>query len=111
MVKAQAGEGRQIDITAGGTLVGGTVLLSGSAIGVVAHDAVSGESVPLILQGEFSLAKATGAGITVLAKVYWDDTAKKCTATSAGNTLLGICTVAAASGDTTVMVRLNGISV
>lgn len=84
----------------GGAKVGS---IFGVACGTVA-DAAEGE---FAVVGVFDLPKASGA-ITQGAKVYWDDTNKVVTGTASGNTLIGVAVKAAASGDATVRVRLNG---
>jgi Uncharacterized conserved protein (DUF2190) len=51
--------------------------------------------------------KAAGA-VAQGTPLYWDNTAKIVTATSDGNTRIGVAVVPAAAGDATVTVRLNG---
>lgn len=51
--------------------------------------------------------KATGQAWAVLAKVYWDDTAKVFTTTSTSNTLGGYVAEAAASGDAEGIIHLD----
>ena len=101
-------KGNTITLTApaGGVTSGGGVLV-GSLFGIAAGDAVENAGVEVQTCGVFELPKATGA-ITQGAKVYWNNTNKNVTTTASGNTLIGAATVAAASGDATVIVRLNG---
>lgn len=82
--------------------------LVGSIFGVCTLDALSGASVPMSTEGVFDLAKTSAQAWTVGAKIYWDDTAKECTTTSAGNTLIGVAVAAAANPSSTGRVRLNG---
>ncbi len=105
----QSGNVVTLPAPTGGVLSGGGMLV-GSLFGVAAYDAAQGAEVECALTGIFDLPKATGA-ITVGAKVYWDNTAKNVTTTASGNSLIGVAAAAAASGDTTVRVRLNGTSV
>jgi predicted RecA/RadA family phage recombinase len=98
--------GRLIPLTAPYTVTSGQGALVGSCFGVATTDCASGAEATFSVTGVFDLTKATGA-ITQGAKVYWDDTAKKVTTTSASNTLIGVATKAAASGDATVRVRLG----
>ncbi len=81
--------------------VGGIIAVATSAVA----SAAEGEFVRV---GEFTLAKATGQAWTQGAKIYWDDTAKNCTTSASGNTLIGAATVAALSGDTVGVVLLDG---
>lgn len=60
--------------------------------------------------GVCELVKATGATWSEGELVYWDDTAKNVTTTSAGNLLIGCAAAAATSGATVGDVRLNGIA-
>jgi predicted RecA/RadA family phage recombinase len=80
--------------------------LIGSLFGVAAVDVLSGVSASFQTRGVFDMSKATGA-MAVGVKVYWDDTAKNVTTTSTSNTLIGVTTQAAASGDATARVRLG----
>ena len=59
-------------------------------------------------RGVFTLPKATGQTWSEGALVYWDNSAKKFTTTSGGNTLAGCAVAEAATGDATGSVRLDG---
>lgn len=66
-------------------------------LNTVAEDELNG----YVYEAEISGApKATGGAFVVGGAVYWDDTAKKFTATSASNTLVGYALAAALAGDT-----------
>jgi predicted RecA/RadA family phage recombinase len=84
---------------------GGGALI-GSIFGVAVTALANGETGSFQLEGVYTLPKATGAA-TLGARAYWDDTAKKVTATSTSNTLVGVFVAAYASGDTSANVRLN----
>ena len=90
---------------------GAGVLIAGSgATGVFAvalQTVASGALVEVRIDGVFDLPKATGA-VTLGQLIYWDDTNKRVTTVSTSNTKIGIATLAAASGDATARVRLNG---
>lgn len=88
-------------------VLSGAGFLVGSIFAVASGDALSGAAVEGVTTGVFTLAKATGASWAVGDKIYWDNTAKKCTKTSTDNTLIGVAFSAPASGDTTGNVRLN----
>ena len=91
---------------AGGT-TSGAGLLVGAIFGIASSTVDASAEVAVDVVGVFELPKAVGA-VTQGAKVYWDNTAKNVTTTVGTNTLIGACTVAAANGDTTIQVRLNG---
>ena len=57
----------------------------------------------------FDITKVGSQAWTVGAKVYWDDTNKRCTTVATDNTLIGVAVEAVASGagDTIGRVRLN----
>lgn len=99
-------EGDVIEVTVAADIESGAGIKLGSLIGVTLGKALNGETARVKLNGVFELPKATGA-LTVGALVYWDDTAKNVTTTSSGNTLMGKAFAAAASGDTTGIVRLT----
>jgi predicted RecA/RadA family phage recombinase len=100
-------EGKTLTLTAPYAVTSGQGLLVGSIFGVACGDAAISTDVETLLEGVFTLAKATGAAWTVGALIYWDNTAKNCTTTVSTNKLIGVAQAAAASGDTTGNVRLN----
>lgn len=100
-------DGRQLTVTAPYAVASGVGCLVGSLFGVTVGAAAISESVEIVTDGVFTLAKATGAAWTQGVKIYWDDTAKNCTTTVGTNKLVGVATAAAASGDTTGNVRLT----
>lgn len=86
----------------------GEMALIGAALIAVANtDIANGANGEWSLEGVFTItALSTDTG-SVGAKMYWDNTNKRLTTTSAGNTLVGVLTVAKLNGDTTAQVRLN----
>ncbi|MBF0145983.1 MAG: DUF2190 family protein, partial [Magnetococcales bacterium] len=92
------------------TVNSGEGLMVGSLFGVAVSTAAINENVEISTTGVVDLPKASGA-ITQGAKIYWDNTAKNVTTTVGTNTLIGCAIVAAAVGDVTVRVRLNGVVV
>ena len=88
----------------------------GNLFGVAVYNAVQGASLEIVAVGVFDLAKDTSTFNSGDA-VYWDDTNKVATSTSAGNLVIGTAELAQASGvnapggaqaDPSVRVRLNG---
>lgn len=90
-------------------LTSGQGALVGYIFGVATTDAANGADVALRVEGVFDLAKAGSQAWTVGALIYWDNTNKYCTTTSAGNTKIGVATAAVdnAAGSTIGRVRLN----
>jgi len=102
--------GNTLTLTAPYAVISGDGLLVGSIFGVAAGDAASGATVEAALTGVFDLTKIGSQAWTVGAKVYWDDTNKRCTTVATDNTLIGVAieAVAGGAGDTIGRVRLNG---
>ena len=102
--------GATLTLTAPYAVTSGDGLLVGSIFGVAAGDAASGATVETALTGVFDLTKIGSQAWTVGAKIYWDDTNKRCTTVATDNTLIGVAVeaVAGGAGDTIGRVRLNG---
>jgi len=100
--------GNSIDYTnsTGSDIASGDVLVLGSHIGIAGTDIPDGETETVHLEGIFELPKAAEA-LAAGIDAYWDATAGDITATVGTNTPAGMVTKAAASGDTTVEVRIN----
>jgi len=94
-------------LTAPVAVASGGGALIGAIFGVAKVNIAQGSRGPFCLTGKFELPKDANA-IAEGARVYWDNTAKVVTATAAGNTLIGVATLAALAATTTVHVRLNG---
>jgi predicted RecA/RadA family phage recombinase len=84
-----------------GALIGA---IFGVALQTVAN-AVAGE---FAICGVWDITKTAAQTFTEGALVYWDNAAKSVTAVSTGNTRIGVAARAAAGGDATARVRLNG---
>lgn len=98
----KVGDGRLI-----GTMFGVVLSLTRAGQTVFSNQAsAQGDIAIVALNGVFSLPKASGA-ITLGAKLYWDATAKNLTTTTTSNTFVGYAFAAAASGDTTVPLKLQ----
>lgn len=100
--------GNTLTLTAPYDVSSGDGALVGSVFGVASGDYLSGVSGEFDVVGVFDLKKKTTDAPAQGAKAYWDNTNKEVTTTLTGNTLIGVFTVAAINGDTTVNVRLNG---
>jgi len=105
----QAGD--RLTLAAPYAVASGAGAKTGSIFGVALDAAANGATVVLATTGVWTLlAEGSGSGqdLAVGAAVYWDDTNKRCTATSAGNTKIGVATAAKLTAATSVTVRLNG---
>ncbi|WP_290689966.1 MULTISPECIES: DUF2190 family protein [unclassified Haematobacter] len=100
--------GYTVPLIATAAIKSGDGILSGALFGVAHGDAAVGEKAELATTGVFDLPKTAGQAWTQHAKVYWNNTAKACTTTASGNTLIGVAYDAATAGLTTGRVRLNG---
>lgn len=99
--------GLTLTLTAPYARLAGQGMLVGFLFGICANDVASGADVECDLEGVFDVTAVTADTFAQGAKVYWDDTAKKCTSTPTSNTLVGAAALAKANGDTTVRLRLN----
>ena len=102
--------GATLTLTAPYAVTSGDGLLVGSIFGVAAGDAASGATVETALTGVFDLTKIGSQAWTIGAKIYWDDSNKRCTTVATDNTVIGVAVeaVAGGAGDTIGRVRLNG---
>jgi predicted RecA/RadA family phage recombinase len=107
----QPGEVLQLTAPSGG-VVSGTPYLIGSLVSIALVTAAETVPYSAMVTGTATVPKATGGGSawTEGVKLYWDDSAKKFTKTSGGNTLSGVAVAAAADGATTGVIRLDGVA-
>jgi predicted RecA/RadA family phage recombinase len=88
---------------------GGGVLVGTNIFGIATNDIANAASGEVKTRGVFditALGTDTGSAGTIW---YWDNTNKRVTTTSAGNTKIGVGTGTKANGETTARVRLNGV--
>ncbi|MCX5496440.1 DUF2190 family protein [Kaistia dalseonensis] len=102
----QSGDTVTAPAPAGGT-VSGLLYVIGSLIGVATITAVEGVNVPFKTSGVYELPKTSALAIAVGDAVYWDAANKVVNKTSAGNTLVGYATEAAANPSAVGRFRLN----
>lgn len=103
--------GDVMDFTApGGGFTAGVAIKVGALVVVPTVTAASGVVVPCHVAGVHTLAKATGAAWTEGAALYWANGTANFTTTATANERAGTAAAAAASGDTTGKVRLDGIA-
>lgn len=111
-MKNYVGPGNTQAFTAGRAYASGEPVLIGTIVGICTDAVANGAAGLANIGGVYSVTKAASQAWTVGAKVYWDDTNKWFTTTSAGNTLCGTAAEAVGSGvsETTGVVRLSGIA-
>lgn len=85
-----------------GALVGTNIF--GIACNTYANGATDAE---IMLEGVYDITALSTDTASVGAYAYWDNSNKRITTTSAGNTKVGLFVGAKANGDTTARVRLN----
>lgn len=102
--------GTNIDHTPGGALSAGDVVVVGDRALVATTDIAAGELGSLATEGVFQFPKAAGdGGIAVGVGAYWDaaDGVIQDDADSGTNKQAGWTVAAAATADTTVLVKLG----
>lgn len=105
----QISEGNLLNVTLSGTVAMGAIYHLNEVAGVLVTGGVSGDVRPVALEGVFTVAKKAGANLdfAIGEKVQSLTTGGVNKAVATGGTLpLGIAWAAAATGDTTVQVKL-----
>ena len=104
--------GEVITMTAPYAVSSGGGALVGIVFGVAATDIASGAVGDFALTGVFEMTAETHAStqawVADTTPIYWDNTNKRCTITSSGNTKIGVATAAKVSTAALGTVRLNG---
>jgi predicted RecA/RadA family phage recombinase len=102
-------DGDVLPLAAPYAVASGGGALIGATFGVAVTALASGEVGSFMLEGVFTLPKATGAstGGAFGTKAYWVAANKNVTAVASGNTLIGVFSATCADGDATCTVRLN----
>jgi predicted RecA/RadA family phage recombinase len=109
-MKNYVNNGETVTLAAPDAVSSGGGVLVGTLFGVAQADAAADAPVVLVTRGTFDLAKAASQAWTVGVAIHWDNTAKACTTTASGNTLIGkaVAAVGGGAGETIGRVRLNG---
>lgn len=100
-------DGQIVNVTLAATATSGTPFLVGTMLVVPITDGAIGESIACERTGMHTLNKVSAQAWNAGAAIYWDDTAKNCTTTSAGNTRVGTAGAAAANPSSTGRVILG----
>lgn len=97
-------EGKTITVTAPANVASGQLVVAGSIVGVAAFDAASGAEVEVTMEGVFELPKVATDVIAQGDRLYWDSGQAKLTKTAGTGSkpMVGVATVAAGNGVTTV---------
>jgi len=102
--------GETVTVTAPYDVASGAGCLVGLLFGIACGTYLSGATdAELKVDGIFditALSTDTASGTSLVA-AYWDNTNKRITTTSSGNTKVGVIVKAKVNGDTTARVRLN----
>lgn len=108
-MKNHVQEGRYIEVVLPYARKGGEGVLVGALFGVCVFDGASGASVNMDTESVYDLEAATGANTDALfgALAYWDNTAKKVTAVSTNNTLIGKFLAAKGINDAVARVKIG----
>jgi predicted RecA/RadA family phage recombinase len=103
--------GRVMTFTApGGGVVSGAPVRIGTLVVIATATVAAGLPFEGVAEGVFLVPKIAGVAWTEGAAIYHDSTANNFgTVVSATTMRVGVAAVAAASGDTTGYVRLNGV--
>ncbi len=101
-------DGDVLTFTAPYDVASGAGMRVGSIFAVALAAASNGANVQAQRTGVWTLPKLQADDVTAGAKLYWDNTNKRLTLTSSGNTLVGAATAAAGTSATTVSVLLDG---
>lgn len=110
-MKNEVQQGKVTTMTAPYDRTSGQGALIGAVFGVAAGDVLSGVQGEFQLTGVFDLTREAGGSTawTEGAAIYWDNTNKRVTKTSSGNTKIGVGILPLpVDADTAGRVRLNG---
>lgn len=109
MAKNFLRQGSTLSLVAAAAAVSGDLVVQGVLAGIALHDAANGAPLEVQTDGVWQVKKASGQAWTVGAAIYVTPSTGVCTtATTAGNLLVGVAVEAAASADTSGVIRLNG---
>lgn len=100
-------QGDVLDYTPGTAVASGKMVAIGVRVGIALAAIAANATGPLAVRGVFTYAKLSTDNMAQGALVYYDAGNDRLTLTSAGNTLAGYATAAAAAATTSVNVALN----
>ena len=102
-------KGENITVTATAAATSGQGVLVGNLFGIAAGDAAIGESLDLVTEGVFNMAKVSTDELAVGDLIYWDDTNTLATSDDdeGANEVIGLAVTTAANPSGTVNVKLG----
>ena len=102
-------KGENITVTATAAATSGQGVLMGNLFGIAAGDAAIGESLDLVTEGVFSMAKVSTDELALGDLIYWDDTNMLATSDDdeGANEVIGLAVTVAANPSGTVNVKLG----
>lgn len=106
-MKNAVSAGNVIPYTPTAAVASGAMVAFGTKVGVAVADIAANATGSLQIVGEFTITKLGTDNVAAGAALYWDNTNKRLTTTSAGNTYAGFATQAAGAGVTTVQIKIN----
>lgn len=101
-------DGKSCEYTASGAKTSGQVVVIGERVAVLVADIADGSSGTAEFEGVHTLAKETGTAWVQGDPLFYDSGNSRFTKTGTGNIPAGFAQEAAASGDATGSVNLNG---
>lgn len=106
MAKNFIQKGERLTVTLGATLATGAGLLVGATFGVLLTGGVNTDVVEMAVEGVWELPKLSTDVVAAGVLLYWDDTNKRLTVTSSGNTLVAKAWAAAGNPSATCLAKL-----
>ena len=106
-MKNKVQKGQTVTVIAPYSVTSGQGVQVGALFGVASTDAANGTPVEIERTGVFDITAAAADAAAQGAKIYWDNTARRLTTTTAGNTLVGALTTAK-GGEAFARVLLDG---
>ena len=100
-------QGDTLTLTAPYAVNAGDAVLVGKIFGVAVANVANGADGEFVAEGVFDLPALSTDTPGQGAVLYWDSVNKRLTTTSAGNTRVGVATVAKANGATTARIKLD----
>lgn len=108
-MKTKFSDGVNVDITAAPYAAdsGAGIQVGAALFGVAVADIANAGAGVITTQGAFTLAKEPAVAFVVGDRLFWDNVNKRLSKTATASLCVGTCIVAAASADTTAVVRLG----
>lgn len=104
-------EGHVLTLAVPYDVVSGAGFQVGALFAIATTDAAAGTQVEGSMMGVFTLPKTGAQAWAIGARIYWDNTNKRCDSDSTKGGFIGVATVDAANPSSVGNVRLNGVAV